>query len=125
MAVRGFTLLELLIVMVVMALMLGVTMPNLQTLYRSSVMTFEKADIRRQIGALGYQAYAQKKDILLDGGDSSTAALPIALPEGWTVNAPQPVAYRANGVCEGGVVTISNGASTETWTLIPPLCQVE
>lgn len=129
---RGFTLLEILVVLAIAGLLAGVVLPQLQKMAASVETSNQRADIRAAIEGLGYRAYVSGKAIQLasvesSGGDGSNdSKMAIRVPAGWRVHALQPVDYAENGVCSGGRIVITNPARVrEAFALKPPRCRLE
>lgn len=122
---RGYTLLELLVVLLLLSLVAGLIMPRLSTLYESAVRSFQQEDLLQQIAGLGYKAYQQGKTYRLGPLEDGQIALdpPLTIPEGWTINAETPIDYYPNGVCTGGVISLQQAFFAQQWLLEPPLCQ--
>lgn len=132
----GFTLLELLVVLVIGGLLVAVAFPNLQRLYASAERNTERDRVLDQIAALGREAVAQRRAYFLadperaDNGLGDTAGTgyapyPLEVPLGWRLRVDEPVLVRANGVCLGGEVTLLHAdAAPRTVRLAPPLCRV-
>lgn len=130
---RGFTLLEILVVMAIAGLLAGVVLPQLRTIAQSVEIASQRTEVKSAIESLGYRAYATGKAVTLadidpDRGRSNGASAPpaIALPTGWQVRAQQPVYYSASGVCSGGKIEIVDPArGREAFRLEPPRCRLE
>lgn len=125
---RGFTLLEILVVLSLLGLIAGVALPRLSSLYDSSIRSFQRDEIRRQLEQLPIRAMEQSSEIILTSQTDPSEqgdlpALPIELPNGWSIKTSQPIHFLANGVCLGGEVSLSFAGRREQWRLSPPLCQ--
>lgn len=128
----GFTLLEILLVLAIMALLAGIVLPQLQTMASRVEIANQRTDIRSSIEGLGYRAYAGGKQIVLAGSyganakDAANAAPPFKLPDGWRVQITDPVRYSVNGVCSGGkLVVVAPDRTREAFALKPPRCHLE
>lgn len=150
----GFTLLELIVVLVLVSLITMMAAPNLQRLYGAVARTTERNAILDRFANLGRHALLQRRAYLIVGSGApdamqkpSPAADPedegalspdhvspfeqhepyrINLPDGWTLHLPAPILVRANGVCLGGEVALSyNGAPDVRLVLEPPYCHVD
>lgn len=150
----GFTLLELIVVLVLVSVVTALATPNLQRLYGAVARTTERNAILDRFASLGRQAMLHRRAYLVVGGDTpdetrmrnSTARsddedAPSAerissfeqhelyrpdLPDGWTIHVPEPILVRANGVCLGGEVVLSyNGEPDVRLVLEPPYCRVD
>lgn len=115
---RGFTLLELLVVMGLMSLVTAVAMPGLVSLYDAIARNIALEGIAVDINQLGRRTYESGVPVTL----SSTA---IDLPEGWSLKTPKPIVYSAKGVCQGGtLMLIYDGELVRKAKLNPPYCHV-
>lgn len=134
----GYTLLEILFVMALFALMAGLVAPRLTTLYESVKWASERDEVLENIAGLGFLAFNEGKsfefpppvseedpDSEAQPGAPVSARPPFELPEGWRVTADEPVEYRDNGFCSGGVLRLENQGRLLNVVLRPPLCRPE
>ena len=134
----GFTLLELIVVLVVLGLLAALAMPNLTRLYDGTVRKTQRDHILDQFAALGQEAMLHGRGYRVFGtADAAEAADPLALetdyapyplevPEGWQVRLERPLVVHANGVCLGGTLTLAHAdAPPLRIELAPPYCRVE
>jgi len=125
---RGYTLLELLVVLLLLSLVTGLIMPRINNLYDSAVRAFQLQDVLQQVSGLGYQAYQQGKNWRLGQTEDSVDNLPeppLTMPEGWAISADSPIDYYSNGICTGGIIILQNKQFIQPWKLQAPLCQPE
>lgn len=133
----GFSLLELIVVLVLVGLLVALAFPNLQRLYGSAARNTERDRILDQIAALGREAMAHRQSYFVadadradngfgeDAADGHFAPYVVAVPEGWRLRVDAPVLARANGVCLGGEVTLLHeDAAPFTAKLEAPFCRV-
>jgi general secretion pathway protein G len=122
---HGFTLLELLVVLTLIAAMTGLVLPQLSRLYDSGQRAFQRKQVIDDIAALPYLAFTQQRGFTLDAAAVSASDAPLSLPEGWTLEVQEPagISYRSNGYCSGGELQLFYDELVETVTLEPPLCQ--
>ena len=148
----GFTLVELVVVLALLALVAGLAVPNLERLYAGAVRSTERAYILDQFAGLGRRAMQRGRAFVVVGsGDASRPAageaddpgparrrpagfaLPpaaraanvIDVPDGWEVSFDEPLVVRANGVCLGAELTLRHlGAVDVRVRLEPPFCRV-
>lgn len=114
----GFTLLELLVVLGLIAVVSSVTFPGLLRLYNSVTRDVEQQEIIAEINRLGRRAWETREPLVL-------AASTLQMPDGWRLESTSPVRYRDNGVCLGGEVRlIHDDVLRKTLVLKPPYCQV-
>ncbi|MFZ1643037.1 MAG: prepilin-type N-terminal cleavage/methylation domain-containing protein [Candidatus Contendobacter sp.] len=120
--VRGYTLLELLIVLALLGLLTALAIPRFAALYQGMSAAYQRDEALRQIAGLGYRAFAQGREWVLTELPATDAALP-SWPEGWSLRAEPPVHYYRNGACSGGRIELTHPGGVERFALAPPLCQ--
>lgn len=126
-AARGFTLLELLIVLAILAGTSAIVAPRLQATYDAIVSSSERAEVRRSLERLPLLAREGGSDLRYPataGGAAALAAL-VPVPDGWQVRPLDPVVVHRSGVCEPARVAVARGETRETWRLTTPLCTVD
>ena len=131
----GFTLLELMVVLVLLGLLTGVAVPNLQRLFASVSFSTERAHILDQFEVLGREALAHGRAyVVFDQAAEPDAAAAYAdfepraidLPDAWRFRLDRPLVVRANGFCRGGELTlIHEDTPVLRTTLAPPYCRAE
>lgn len=130
---RGYTLLELLVVLLIFSFLSALVVPQLTTLYHSLQLAYTRDEIINQIGSLGYQAFQQRQNFKLisyppltnleDTEATKQPILPLKLPAGWRIETKNPILFQANGVCHGGTVFLHYQTQTFRLILEPPFCQ--
>lgn len=124
---RGYTLLEILVVILLIGLVASLVLPNLNKLYERGLAAYERNNLLRSLSAVSYLVYRQKKTTQLGTRPSSAETTPepslIELPQGWEIAAEEPIVYLDNGVCLGGELTLIHGSLSRHYRLIPPYCQ--
>lgn len=135
----GFTLLELLLAMALLAFVVSLALPRLEQLYLRFLFWLDQDQIEREIAGLGARAYLEGRTLRL-----ATWPLPpprpgaprpppepeigepvrLTLPEGWRVVVDPPILYRPDGACSGGSVAIESGEVRRSFRLDAPRCRL-
>ncbi len=134
----GFTLLELIVVLLLVGLVTALAIPNLSQLYTSVTAAAERDYILDQFAGMGQKALLSGQGFLVLGtigaaearlsqqasnGDGQVYELDV--PDGWRVRLEEPLIVRGNGVCLGGELTlIRAGKLAYQISLDPPYCTV-
>lgn len=114
-AVRGFTLLELLLVLALVALLTGLVAPRMWQWVQSARLRAGVDDVRAALEALPRQAFGDARRISVDTKG------PLALPAGWRLEFAAPLVYEANGMTTGSRVRIrADRAVLADWMIEPP-----
>jgi len=126
----GFTLLEMLVVLVVMAGLAAIAGPRLMTMYDSVRAAAERDDVLDQIRSLTTHAWREGRKLEFTGwpvdgeADEGDAARHLDLPEGWTVEVAEPIIFRQTGACLGGEITLTFSERQYHYELAAPYCEV-
>lgn len=119
----GFTLIEILVVLVIAGLLVALAAPALQRTTASVERGSQRAALAGEITSLAYRAWVEGKPYALGGDAKAAAAYPLSLPPGWQVEFPQPITYAFNGICSGGKLILHGPDGwREDLRLEGPLC---
>ncbi len=114
---RGFTLLELLVVLTLIGLTIGLVAPSMVRWLGAAQERGWRADLRARIEALPVKAFIGGEPLALDG-PALLRDLP-GLPADVTVELDAPLRYSELGVALGGVLEIQQGRQRDQWRVAP------
>ncbi|MBL0559932.1 prepilin-type N-terminal cleavage/methylation domain-containing protein [Aeromonas hydrophila] len=116
---RGFTLLELLVVLVLVGMIAGMVGPRFIDLAERLRHRNEWQILQQRINGL-------PMEVQLTGRSMALQELPWTLPAGWQLKTERPVRYLSNGVCLGGQLQLlQDDEIKRRIVLTPPYCQWE
>lgn len=130
-AAAGYTLMEVLITLVIMALAASVVLPGLSSGLNSAArhaarLSFEERVLQLRRAAID-DGEAYMLGALPEGRrpDPQTHVATVDLPAGWSFKAEPAVVFFPDGTCSGGVVTLTGegGRAQGTYVIRPPLCR--
>lgn len=128
----GFTLVELLVVLAILAGLGAIAGPPLARLYDRIAFSLAREDVERAIGALPEQARLAGHSLWLVGQPDPGEAVPadplaaraqVLLPRGWRLEVPRPIQFRFDGLCLGGEFTIIAESARYAYRLDAPFCR--
>lgn len=119
---KGFTLIELMVVLIIMALMSALVLPKFPAIYEKFLDKGDRDAFNQSLASLGVKAYTQQKQITLN---QTTASQLLEIPSGWEIKIDEPIIYRANGVCLGGTINVHIKEVRQVVHLNPPFCEPE
>jgi prepilin-type N-terminal cleavage/methylation domain-containing protein len=116
----GFTLLEVLMVLALIALIAGVAAPNLKAFFHRLTNNFDQENFLKTLKTLPQQAYTHQTPLTI----KSESDLKSIVPDGWNLTVDKPIHYRLDGFCTGGTITLTSPNDlTYAYTLETPHCQ--
>lgn len=116
---RGFTMIELLVVLVILGLTSALVLPKFPSIYERFKGKAEEDKFYQSLSVLSLRAYTKQTQIILD---EKTASSLLELPESWEVIIRQPIIYKANGICLGGKVSLNVNGVVRNILLESPYC---
>jgi prepilin-type N-terminal cleavage/methylation domain-containing protein len=121
---HGFTLLEIVVVLAIIATIAGVALPNFARMIESYQQKTTLGLVTSELGGLSFRAFSEAKPIILS--ENTYRALVPSLPVDWQIILAAPIMIQANGFCSGGSasITAKNGSAWEV-NLAAPLCKAE
>lgn len=119
--VHGFTLLEILVVIVLAALVMGTSLMQLTKMYDSFEINAQRDDILSELSRLGVRVVQKGEPVVLQGLLKNDSEL-IEFPQQWQVYFPESVTYTYQGLCSGGSVFLRFDKREYEYVLEPPLC---
>jgi len=127
---RGFTLLELLVVLTVVGLVTALVAPNLGRLVGSMERAVRRDGLVADIAGLSFRAYSLGQGFELSEAGFNVPLrdgdLVLSVPSGWRVEVESPIRFSFTGLCSGGSLSVSSpDGVVEKLRLVPPACQVE
>lgn len=112
----GFTLVELLVVLVLVALITGIAAPNIKAVYDNFQRDLARENLEKELTNLSFKAYLSGKEITLSD---------IKLPEGFSFSEDSELSIRPDGYCAGTRLIIESETERFMYYLNPPLCKPE
>jgi len=135
----GFTLVEVMVVLALIAALLAIAAPQFVRLYGRVRLAFERQDLERQLLELPERVRNAGQAGVLENPSAAVPDIPagtpgeaplehaqklaLDLPRNWTVTVPKPILYHFTGACDGGEVIFSLPPLSLHYVLTPPLCR--
>lgn len=119
---NGFSLIEVLVVLLILSLLSGVVAPNFSFIYDAVERKTQVEGIKNLVNDIGFQSIKLGQTID-EHSFVSEGVLSNYLPRGWKISGN--FIYRNNGACEGGLLRLyhKNELILEQ-NLLPPFCRL-
>lgn len=121
---RGFTLLEILVVLLLMAFLAGLALPRAINIYESMRFASERDSVLVALSGLGRRALIAGDTVNIQE-PRDLSLIGVELPEGWQVEVVEPLTLGANGSCGSGMLSFSGRGRTATMRVTAPFCKPE
>jgi len=134
---RGYTLIEVLVVMLIVGLLVGIAIPNLQHMYNTVERDAQREAAVGAVTGLAYRAYVTGQPITLAKGPSDAKTLnrlvadtevapdESEFPKGWQIDVADPIVFNFLGLCSGGrLKLVAPDGAEEAFLLKGPRCDV-
>lgn len=118
----GFTLLEMIVVLAILGLATALVAPAALRSIDSWRRQSELDSLLDQIRALPGNARASGKPVAVSDDALKAADAPLRIAKEWSLRVPEPWRVNANGVCEGGEISIGNAFGSRTIVVGSPFC---
>lgn len=137
---RGFTLLEMLVVLVLLGLVSTMTLPAMQRWHDAVESRAQLAQVVEALRGAMFSAASRRQDIVLDMDSFKPASDPaannaahqgierahITLPAGWAAERAVVATFMSNGLCKPGMVLLSKPLGQHlAVTVSGPACRID
>lgn len=120
----GFTLLEILVVVVIMSLIAGLALPRISSVYDSVRFALARDSAVEQLASLSHLGLSNGRPLRVESA-RDLRNLGIELQEDVKLEVLEPLLLSANGSCLGGQLRLSGRGRTVTIGLSVPFCRPE
>ncbi len=128
---RGFTLLEMMFVLVVVGLLVGLTVPRFTSGLAQRELIAQRADIEDQLRELPRRVRLNAHPVVLPkdmGAQNFDDGLPpIHLPDGWKITFKPPLEISMLGTCSASTLTLTqtqNPGMNAGYAIAPLNCEL-
>lgn len=125
MQARGFTLLEMIVVLALLGLATALVAPSMLRGIDSWRRQAALDALLDQVRALPGNARASGEPVVVDDKTLAAAPPPLRIDEDWTLTAPVPLTVGANGVCSDGELRVGNRYGERRLKVTAPFCDPE
>ncbi len=119
---KGFSLIELMVVLLLVSLATGLVLPNLANLYRSAQLNSELSRLSISISSLGYLSFSSGEAISV--ATDADIRKYIGTSDSWQLSVEEPLRINASGVCLGGLMRFESDEVFKTLRIQAPFCRI-
>lgn len=119
--VPGFSMIELIVVLLVLALLSAVTLPNVFKWYESRQKAQLRNELIASIANLPLYAYSQRKTLII----ANSSEFPFELPQDVFLTFQPSLIVKANGYCMPATLEVKKDQETMSLNIEPPYCRVK
>ena len=116
-AVNGYTLIEILVVLVIVGLLASMTVPGLFGWLESRERALIKDELQSRLMQLPLKSRFTHTEIVIN--DAAQIEM-----SNMGVGITMPIQVLKNGYCLGGEVEVVQGAGVATYRVLPPYCEL-
>jgi prepilin-type N-terminal cleavage/methylation domain-containing protein len=123
---RGFTLIELVVVLAVVGLMVGFVLPRTAGWLDRLGVSSHQQRVEDALAEMAATARRSGHTISLSSSENTANARSdgaIELPPGWALIVDPPIVFRYDGLCTGGTVRLTFPGGESAYRLDPPFCR--
>lgn len=118
----GYTLLELVVVMAILAMTTALVAPPSYRMVRSWQEATQVQDVIEQLGRLPGTVRASGNPL---DTDEEGSKIPVDLPPDWALQMDTPLRVQANGACSDAQGTLITAQQTIGLRIFAPFCRVQ
>lgn len=125
--IKGFSLLELLVILLIMGLLAGVTFPQIGKIQQSNIFNIEKKQLISVFESLPYFASLNALELEISTIPTGNKVLDdyLKIPTGWSIKVEQKIIVKANGFCAGGKFVAFKESRNVRMDLLSPMCKIQ
>lgn len=118
----GYTLLELVVVMAILAMATAIAAPPSYRMIRSWQEATQVDDVLQQLERLPGTVRASGRPL---EGKANGGIAAVALPEGWSLRMTTPLRVLANGACSDAQGVLTTTQQSVDFRILAPFCRIE
>jgi len=125
----GFTLIEMMAVLVLLGLLSAIILPNFEKWFGNTERRVEVTTVTNRLHKLLTRAALMGADFVLDGNTASETLADgspaLELPPGWRIAEDQKLIIRSSGLCNAQQFTFLSGKQALTIEIEADTCEIK